>query len=326
MNSRREVLTGIFGALISIIIIAGSFAVAMTEVRSPVAQNLTSTLTPTSIPTHIILVTQRPGEPTYTPSPTFTLPPPSFTPTSAVASCQPPSGWSAITLQPGDTLESLARTYNTTPEALKQANCLVGNSLVPGTIFYVPGAPPPTEIPCGPPPGWVYYIVKEGDTLYSISRLYGVSVAQLQAANCMGSSTKIRVGQKLYVPNVTPNLPSPTPMPTQTSSPEPSATNTLLPSATSTPITPSPNPTQIPPTNPAPTDTPAPTNTPVPTDTPIVTDTSVPPTLTFTSTPEPTTQVPTEIPTSTIPPTITPHPTDTFTPVPTLSPTSTLTP
>ena len=291
MSIQREVLTGTLAALTSIIIIAGSFAVATTESRSTTAQTEMFTPTLTSFPTHIILVTQRPGEPTYTPSPT---PLPSLTPTTADLACLPPSGWSEILLQPGDTLENLARTYNISPETLKNANCLVGTSLIPGTILYVPGAPPPTDIPCGPPSGWVYYIVKKGDTLYSIGRAYGVSVSQLQRANCLGSSTTIRIGQKLHVPNVTPIQPSATSTIYISPSPEPSLTQTPLPpSATSTLIPPSLTP--IPPTDTptiptdtvsVPTETPTSTDTPVPpTDTPVPpTDTPVPPTDTITNT------------------------------------------
>lgn len=310
MSIQREVLTGTLAALTSIIIIAGSFAVATTESRSTTAQAEMFTPTLTSFPTHIILVTQRPGEPTYTPSPTSL---PSLTATTADSACLSPEGWFEILLQPGDTLESLARTYNTSAETLKKANCLVGTSLIPGTILYVPGAPPPTDIPCGPPTGWVYYIVNKGDTLYSIGRAYGVSVSQLQRANCLGSSTTIRIGQKLYVPNVTPIQPSATPTIYISPSPEPSLTKTPLPpSATPTLIAPSathtlipPSLTPIPPTNTptTPTDTVSvPTETPTATDTPIPpTDTVAPPTETFTLTPsiEPTTITPTDTVTTT---------------------------
>ena len=125
MNNRREIFTGFFAALISIIIIGGSFTVATTEVQSSIAMNFPPTPTLTSFPTHIILVTQRPDDPTFTPSPTLLPPSPTPTPT---ASCQPPAGWSAIILQPGDTIENLAQTYGITPEALKQANCFIGNN------------------------------------------------------------------------------------------------------------------------------------------------------------------------------------------------------
>ena len=300
MSIQREVLTGALAALTSIIIIAGSFAVATTESRTTTAQIEMSTPTLTSFPTHIILVTQRPGEPTYTPSPS---PFPSLTPTTTTAdlACLPLAGWSEILLQPGDTLESLAQTYDTSPKTLKNANCLVGTSLIPGTIFFVPGAPPPTDIPCGPPSGWVYYIVKKGDTLYSIGRAYGVSVSQLQRANCLGSSTTIRIGQKLYVPNVTPIQPSSTPTIYKSPSPEPTLTHTQLPpSATPTLIPPSLTP--MPPTNTPtiPTDTVSvPTESPTSTHTPIPpTDTAIPPTETFTLTP--TTVIITIIPTGAV--------------------------
>jgi len=45
-----------------------------------------------------------------------------------------------------------------------------------------------------------YHFVTYGETLYSISRLYGVPVADLQAANFLGSSTTIYAGTYLYIP------------------------------------------------------------------------------------------------------------------------------
>ncbi len=296
MNNRREILTGIIAALISMIILVGSLALASIEGSSTVAINISETPTSTSYPTQIIVVTQRPGEPTYTPSPTVPSPTPTVMPPT---SCPPPAGWSPIVVQPGDTIDSIAQTYNTTSELIKQANCLVGNNLVAGTIIYVPGAPPPTSVPCGPPPWWVYYIVQPGDTLYSIGRAYGVSVSRLQAANCLGSSTNIRVGQRLYVPNVPTVVPSRTPTLVVTPTPVPSATSTRVPS--------SPTATWLPPSI-----TPA-----------------APPTLTATSTPATTTQTPTPTATGatlTPLPSVTPAlPTMTETPVP-VPPTATATP
>ena len=298
MSTRREILTGLFAALISILILGGSLVAANAEGRATIAQILSPTPSLTSVPTQIILVTPRPGEPTYTPSPT---PLPSNTATSSVA-CPPPAGWNAIYVQGGDTLESLAEFYGTTPQALKQANCLIGNTLIPGTLLYVPGPPPPTDIPCGPPPGWVYYIVKPGDTLFSLAKAYGVSVADLQTANCMGSSTIIRAGQRLYVPNVVPVFPATvTPSPTVTQTPQPSATLTAIPPS----FTPSS-------TTAAPTYTPTVTPlilTATPTGTPTVTATLPSPTPTATFTPLPPTATVTEWPTPTTPPTMTPYPT-----------------
>jgi LysM repeat protein len=61
-----------------------------------------------------------------------------------------------------------------------------------------------TSIPCQTPLSWVPYVVQPGDTLYHLSVAYGVTTAQLQQANCMGSSTFLKVGQTLFVPPVQP--------------------------------------------------------------------------------------------------------------------------
>jgi len=322
MSTRREIISGILAALISIIILGGSVVVATTESRSTVAMELAPTPTFTSYPTQIILVTQRPGEPTYTPSPTV-LELPSHTPTIlAIAACPQPPNWFSILIYPGDTIESLAQTYNITPQELKQANCLVGDSLPAGSLLFVPGQPAPTQPPCGPPYGWVYYIVKSGDTLYRISRAFGVSVTQLKVANCLFSDM-IRVGQKLHVPNVPTRVPSSTPIPPATQTPRPSATSpSIPPTATTTSQAPSATPTQTPalPTE-TPTDAITPTETPVipsptftqtptPSETPTLTEepATFTPTPTETPSPEPPTSTPTEWPTPTTPPTSTPYP------------------
>lgn len=44
------------------------------------------------------------------------------------------------------------------------------------------------------------YVVAEGDTLYSIATRHGITVAELQAVNGLGTSTHIEAGQTLYLP------------------------------------------------------------------------------------------------------------------------------
>jgi LysM repeat protein len=101
-------------------------------------------------------------------------------------------------------------------ELLSQANCLLSPSIPPGSILYVPPQPTQTPIPCGPPAGWIIYIVKQQDTLFHISTLYRTTVPQLQAANCLGNSTLIITGQSLYVPNVVVITPTKSITPTKT--------------------------------------------------------------------------------------------------------------
>lgn len=123
-----------------------------------------------------------------------------------------------------------------------------------------------TLIPCGAPAGWITYTVKSGDNLFRLGLAYRITVTQLQNANCLGISTHIIVGQKIYVPNVSTSTPA--------------ITNTLTPTITRTPTLTS-SPTTIPatatftttPTLALPTETPTPTDTATATSTPTSTDT-----------------------------------------------------
>lgn len=287
MNIRREVITGLLAALISILIIGGSLVISFSENAEEIAQLSSPTPTDTfTISPTVIVETLRPGEPTLTPSPTPL--PPSATSTSTTFQCQYPAGWIAITVNQGDTLESLALTYNTTPEALIEGNCLYIEEVSPGSQLYVPKPiesltptktstrkPKATRCP-GPPHGWVLYTVKKGDTLYSLSQAFGVSISEIQAANCMGYSTLIYAGEKIWLPNVPTKTPavSPTPTPSFTISPttSPTMTDTVTATPTNTPTsTPTDTPTSTSTPTPMPTDTPTSTNTatPEPTDTPI---------------------------------------------------------
>jgi len=124
-------------------------------------------------------------------------------------------------------------------------------------------SPPPTKtlVPCGPPTGWIRYSVQAGNTMYSLSLAYGVSVSELQRANCM-TTDKLTTGQTIWVPNVI------------TRTPRASFTPSLTPVSIVFPTI----------TKPA-TITPTPTQTAPPTMTP-----TVPPTFTQTATvPSPTT-------------------------------------
>ncbi|MEI3005559.1 MAG: LysM peptidoglycan-binding domain-containing protein [Victivallales bacterium] len=44
------------------------------------------------------------------------------------------------------------------------------------------------------------YVVKKGDSLWKISRTYGISIAELAAYNNIAPSKPIRIGQKLIIP------------------------------------------------------------------------------------------------------------------------------
>lgn len=114
---------------------------------------------------------------------------------------------SSYTVVKGDTLYAIARKFNTSVSALKSLNGLKSDALKIGQVLKVPGqAPtPPPQPPLKPPAGDsssapFKYTVAKGDTLYGISRRFGVTVYSLKKINNMNSAA-LRVGQALLIPS-----------------------------------------------------------------------------------------------------------------------------
>ncbi|MEJ5241894.1 MAG: LysM peptidoglycan-binding domain-containing protein [Anaerolineales bacterium] len=290
MRLLRGLAGGLTLAFFSLLLVLGSIWLAL-------AEGMLRTLPAT--PTRLLPPSPQPN-PSALPillSPTAS----STLPVPPTLSCIPPSGWIPLPIDYGETLETLAERFGVSIEALYAANCLSSDMLIPGAIIYVPQLPTATPIPCGPPPGWIQYIVQPGDTLYRLSQAFGVDYRLLQRANCLGNSTLIYAGQRLWVPNVPTRTPIVTDTPliiviaTSTSTFTLTPTLTLIPSQTSTPLptwtfTPTPGftltATTVPsatPTPPSLTPTPSATSSPTPTAT-----FSPTPTIPFTSSVTPT--------------------------------------
>lgn len=99
--------------------------------------------------------------------------------------------------------------FTDTPFATANATGTAQSLLTPSLAGNTP-IPIHTLAQCGSPNTWVAYIVRPGDTLSGLSQRYRVTVAQLQRANCLGSSSVLHTGQLLYVPPTAPILPTPT--------------------------------------------------------------------------------------------------------------------
>jgi len=77
-----------------------------------------------------------------------------------------------------------------------------------GTVIVPTATPTSTTQPPGCP---TVYVVRPGDTLYSIARRFGVSVEAIMAANNLPNPNSIYAGQQLTIP--CPGAPVPTPTP-----------------------------------------------------------------------------------------------------------------
>ena len=105
----------------------------------------------------------------------------------------------------GDTLQEIAQRYHTTVSSLQQWNHISGSSILPGqrlTAYYrtVAGSTPvePAE-PQVAVSASGEYKVRRGDTLYSISQRFGITVQQLRQVNNLGRSSVIKPGDRLRV-------------------------------------------------------------------------------------------------------------------------------
>ena len=95
------------------------------------------------------------------------------------------------TVVKGDTLFSIAKKYNMTVNELVNLNSLTSNTIYPGQVLSV--------YPSVPSAQTITYVVKKGDTLYSISKAFGSSVNTIKNANSL-TTDSIYPYQSLLIP------------------------------------------------------------------------------------------------------------------------------
>ena len=105
----------------------------------------------------------------------------------------PVSGSNYYVVKKGDSLWSIARANGLTVDELKSLNNLSSNVLHVGDALLISSADSTGDDGNGN-----YYVVKSGDTLWSIARKYNLSVNELKALNNL-SSNVLSVGQRLIV-------------------------------------------------------------------------------------------------------------------------------
>lgn len=163
MPTVRQLASGIVYAVVSLLLVIGSLALALAQGRAPGAPISEATALPTNT------VTRFPTAPSTTfewPSATKSATPPAtrvaptatyFFPTvpalpqrtaTSIRACGPYPGWvRGYVVQPGDTQFRIATMHGTTVEMLQRANCKTGTLIYAGERLWVPFLlPPPTEL------------------------------------------------------------------------------------------------------------------------------------------------------------------------------------
>jgi murein DD-endopeptidase MepM/ murein hydrolase activator NlpD len=143
-------------------------------------------------------------------------------------------GGTAITVNPGDTIDSIAYRYRVPPHAIMQANNITAPaSIQPGQRLVIPrydqnGRPSrmastaprvasnATMVPArpqaqaapmarsAPPAGHAVHVVGRGENLISIARLYHKPRKLIAKANHIAPDAKLRIGQHLTIPGAKP--------------------------------------------------------------------------------------------------------------------------
>lgn len=112
-------------------------------------------------------------------------------------------GSGAYTVVSGDTLFAIAQRFNTSIEALVAQNNLISPShIIVGQRLAIPGsaaASPATGYT--PAQSSSIHTVQAGETIYGISRQYGVSPYVLAQTNNISNTSLLYVGQQLVIPS-----------------------------------------------------------------------------------------------------------------------------
>lgn len=122
-----------------------------------------------------------------------TPPPPSPPPAKPARQC-------VHVVRSSETLYSIARRYGTTVSAIAAANGIYNvNYIRPGMKLVIPNCYQKPSAYHPPVKKCITYVIRPGDTLYSIARRYGTSVYAIAQANHIVNPWYIRAGTRLVV-------------------------------------------------------------------------------------------------------------------------------
>ncbi len=133
-------------------------------------------------------------------TPTPTTCPPTPEPTTGPTDTPMPVGEVTHVVQPGENLFRIALRYNTTVEAIAQANGIANASQIyVGQELTIPAGSEPSQ-PSQPSPGGTTYVVKPGDNLFRIALRFNMSHLRLAEYNGIANPSNIYVGQVIRIP------------------------------------------------------------------------------------------------------------------------------
>jgi membrane-bound lytic murein transglycosylase D len=125
---------------------------------------------------------------------------------------QPYAGYTRHRVRSGDSWWRISRRYHVPIQILKNVNNTRSNTLRPGQYVMVPGNTKGRSVASSGSKSSSSsktraiaaqrgnYVIRSGDTLWSISQKFGTTVNTLKRSNGLRSS-RLKAGQRLYIPN-----------------------------------------------------------------------------------------------------------------------------
>jgi membrane-bound lytic murein transglycosylase D len=115
--------------------------------------------------------------------------------------------YASYRVKPGDTWWGISKKYNVPVADLQQVNDgSKTKALKVGQSLRIPGQGAASEPATADARKWASkranYLVRQGDTIWSIAKQFKVEPSSLLKANGLKGSSTLKVGQKLFVPDV----------------------------------------------------------------------------------------------------------------------------
>lgn len=110
--------------------------------------------------------------------------------------------WTEIRVRPGDTLIGIAKRHGTDVSALQVANNLTSSNIRAGHKLLIPKHAQALTTTPRSARGALDYVVKNGDSMWSIARAHNVKLNTLMRNNHIGPKDTLSVGTTLKIPGV----------------------------------------------------------------------------------------------------------------------------
>ncbi len=122
--------------------------------------------------------------------------------------------WERYKIRNGDSLSTIANRFRTTSASLRKINNLRNNRIRAGDVLFIPVASKGSEhyalsaaqrlkskqqAPAKTGKSKIVHTTRAGDSFWKISRQYGVGMRELARWNGMGTTDRLRIGQKLVI-------------------------------------------------------------------------------------------------------------------------------